>query len=305
MRAASATSSSRSSSCSWCTVASTSGCGRATLEALKALIDGGYVGREDGKGFGLAYQFLRTLEHRIQLFRLRRTHVLPDRRGGSAAARPIARLRRSGQAVAGDLASLPASRFAGCTSGCSTPRCSTPSHGSRRRSCGSPPRRPQDRLKALGYADPQASLRHIAALSQGVTRQAEIQRQLLPAMLGWFADAPPIPTRGCWPSGRCRTRWGARPWYLRALRDEGTMAERLARILASSRYAVQLLKRAPQTVQMLADDADLVPRPLEDLDSEMQAAAGRAGGRRHRPWRRSGPSAVASCSGSPPATSSG
>ena len=44
-----------------------------------------------------------------------------------------------------------------------------------------------DRLKALGYADPTAALRHIAALSQGVTRQAEIQRQLLPAMLGWFA----------------------------------------------------------------------------------------------------------------------
>ena len=47
-----------------------------------------------------------------------------------------------------------------------------------------------DRLKALGYADPTAALRHIAALSQGVTRQAEIQRQLLPAMLGWFAGAP-------------------------------------------------------------------------------------------------------------------
>ena len=47
-----------------------------------------------------------------------------------------------------------------------------------------------DRLRALGYADPTAALRHIAALSQGVTRQAEIQRQLLPAMLGWFAQAP-------------------------------------------------------------------------------------------------------------------
>ena len=54
---------------------------RATLDALKALIDNGYVGRDDGKGFGLAYQFMRTLEHRIQLFHLRRTHVLPDNEG--------------------------------------------------------------------------------------------------------------------------------------------------------------------------------------------------------------------------------
>ena len=50
---------------------------RATLPTLKILIDNGYVGREDGKGFALAYRFLRTLEHRIQLYNLRRTHLLP------------------------------------------------------------------------------------------------------------------------------------------------------------------------------------------------------------------------------------
>src|SRR3712207_8263257 len=35
------------------------------------------VGREDGKALALSYRFLRALEHRIQLFNLRRTHVLP------------------------------------------------------------------------------------------------------------------------------------------------------------------------------------------------------------------------------------
>ncbi len=93
-------------------------------------------------------------------------------------------------------------------------------------------------------------------------------------MLGWFARAP-NPDAGLLAFRQVSDALGATPWYLRALRDEGTMAERLARILASSRYAVELLKRAPQTVQMLADDADLVPRPLAELDSEMQAAAGR------------------------------
>jgi glutamate-ammonia-ligase adenylyltransferase len=68
---------------------------------------------------------------------------------------------------------------------------------------------------------------------------------------------------------------GTTPWYLRALRDEGAMAERLARILASSRYAVELLKRAPQTVQMLADNQELTPRSLAELKAEMHAAAGR------------------------------
>jgi len=131
-----------------------------------------------------------------------------------------------------------------------------------------------DRLKALGYADPTAALRHIAALSQGVTRQAEIQRQLLPAMLGWFAEAP-NPDHGLLAFRQVSETLGTTPWYLRALRDEGAMAERLARVLASSRYAVELLKRAPQTVQMLADDQELQPRSLAELKAEMHAAAGR------------------------------
>ena len=38
----------------------------------------GYVGREDGEALHEAYAFLRTLEHRLQLHRLRRTHVVPD-----------------------------------------------------------------------------------------------------------------------------------------------------------------------------------------------------------------------------------
>ena len=48
-----------------------------TLQALDALTARGYVGREDGEALHAAYEFLRTLEHRIQLQHLRRTHVVP------------------------------------------------------------------------------------------------------------------------------------------------------------------------------------------------------------------------------------
>ena len=50
----------------------------ATLSALAELTRGGYVGREDGEAMHAAYAYLRTLEHRIQLYQLRRTHVVPD-----------------------------------------------------------------------------------------------------------------------------------------------------------------------------------------------------------------------------------
>src|SRR5829696_3894451 len=247
---------------------------RATLPALRSLIDNGYVGREDGKGFALAYRFLRTLEHRIQLFNLRRTHLLPNndhdlRRLGRSfgytnpSAELLTTCRNSAQRVRklherlfyspllDAVAKIPSIKHTLTTDAA------------------------LDRLRALGYADPTAALRHIAALSQGVTRQAEIQRQLLPAMLGWFAQAP-NPDHGLLAFRQVSEALGTTPWYLRALRDEGAMAERLARILASSRYAVELLKRAPQTVQMLADDQELRPRSLGELKAEM-SAAGRQG----------------------------
>lgn len=249
---------------------------RATLLALKALIDNGYVGREDGKVFALSYRFLRTLEHRIQLFNLRRTHVLPTaeedlRRLGRSFgyADPVKELLTTWRHVSqrvrrlherlfyspllDTVARIPTQEL-GLTTGAAV-----------------------DRLKALGYADPTAALRHIGALSQGITRQAEIQRQLLPAMLGWFADAP-NPDHGLLAFRQVSDALGNTPWYLRALRDEGAMAQRLARILASSRYAVQLLTRAPQTVQMLVDDEQLRIRSLDELKTEMNAAAGRQSG---------------------------
>src|SRR4051794_3850420 len=48
-----------------------------TLHALDTLTARGYVGREDGEALHAAYEFLRSLEHRLQLQHLRRTHVVP------------------------------------------------------------------------------------------------------------------------------------------------------------------------------------------------------------------------------------
>ncbi len=49
-----------------------------TMIALESLATWGYVGRDDAATLAEAYRFLRTLEHRIQLHRLRRTHTMPD-----------------------------------------------------------------------------------------------------------------------------------------------------------------------------------------------------------------------------------
>ena len=246
---------------------------RPTLTALRLLTESGYVGRSDGRTLGVSYRFLRLLEHRIQLFRMRRTHVLPHseaelRRIGRSIgyADPVPELLSTWRHVAAQVRRLHERLYYSPLLD-AVARIPT---GELRLTTQSA----KDRLQALGYDDPTAALRHIAALSQGVTRQAEIQRQLLPAMLGWFANAP-SPDAGLLAFRQVSEALGATPWYLRALRDEGAMAQRLAQILASSRYAVALLTRAPQSVSMLVEETELRPLPLAALCTQMHAAARR------------------------------
>src|SRR5699024_11001602 len=100
------------------------------------------------------------------------------------------------------------------------------------------------------------------------------QRQLLPVMLGWFADEAD-PDAGLLGFRKVSEALGTTHWYLRLLRDEGNAARTLAKVLAASRFASELLIASPEAVQMLGDSAGLVPRSREDILRRMRAAAGR------------------------------
>lgn len=245
---------------------------RGTFEGLEALIKCGYVGREDGARLEDAYLFQRALEHRSQLAHLRRTHLVP---ADEASRRRIARSLRLRNAAAlmenyhASKRSVLALHQKLFYSPLLEAVARIPSAAVRLTSDSA-----EARLSALGYGDPKAALRHLAALTNGMSRQAEIQRQLLPAMLGWFAEGP-NPDHGLLAFRQVSEALGKTSWYLRALRDEGAMAENLAKILASSRYAVDLLLRAPQSVQLLADQASISPRTAEDIAEEMRVSARR------------------------------
>ncbi|MDO3396535.1 bifunctional [glutamine synthetase] adenylyltransferase/[glutamine synthetase]-adenylyl-L-tyrosine phosphorylase [Nocardioides sp. SOB44] len=243
-----------------------------TLSALADLTRGGYIGREDGEQLHDAYAFLRTLEHRMQLHRLRRTHVIPDdpdalRRLGrsmghlkspvDALAKELEHHRREVRRLHQKLFYRPLLAAVAQLPG-DQARLSADAA--------------RDRLAALGYADPRAALRHLEALTSGVTRSANIQRTLLPVLLEWFADGPD-PDAGLFGFRRISEALGETPWYLTTLRDEGEVAQRLARVLSTSRYATSLLEREPQGVRMLGQS--LAPLDAESLTSEMRAAAAR------------------------------
>ena len=243
-----------------------------TLSALATLTRGGYVGLDDGEALHEAYAFLRTLEHRMQLFRLRRVHVVSDdpdelrRLGRSMGLRkePAASLekewakhrrevRRLHQKIFYRPLLAAVARIPGAEARLS-------------------PEAARARLAALGYDDAEAALRHLEALTAGVTRTANIQRALLPAMLEWFAEGAD-PDAGLFGFRRISDALGTTPWYLTTLRDEGEVAQRLAHLLATSRYVTDLLEREPQGVRMLG--GDLSPLSAEALTEEMLAAAAR------------------------------
>jgi glutamate-ammonia-ligase adenylyltransferase len=136
------------------------------------------------------------------------------------------------------------------------------------------PEAARDRLAALGYRDPAGAMRHLEALTAGVSRRAAIQRTLLPVMLGWFADEAD-PDGGLLAFRKVSEELGTTPWYLRLLRDEGSAAERLAHTLARSRYAADLLIGAPESVALLGDAGGLSPLSRADLTRRMLAASGR------------------------------
>jgi glutamate-ammonia-ligase adenylyltransferase len=299
-----------------------------TLAALAALAAGGYVGRDDAAGLASAYQFLRSVEHLLQLRQLRRTHTLPQDRtvlrhvgralrwmrpglngGQHVGGQQPGRQQFTGQQFTGqqfDGQQFGRQQFDGQQSDGqrrAAPR-GDPAvelveqwrrHAAQVRQLHEKlfyrpllsavaqlpgeavrltPAAAEHRLEALGYVDPAGALRHIEALRTGMSRKAAIQRTLLPVLLGWFADAPQ-PDAGLLAFRQVSEALGNSPWYLRLLRDNTVVAQRMARLLASSPYATGLLLRAPEAVGMLADDAELAPRPGDALMSEALAAVGR------------------------------
>ncbi|SCL68740.1 glutamate-ammonia-ligase adenylyltransferase [Micromonospora citrea] len=249
-----------------------------TIPALRALVAGGYVGRADGEALLRGYRFLRGVEHRLQLQGLRRTHTVPTE---PAALRWLA--AALGHVATPGRSAVEEFRAEWVTHATEVRRlhakllyrpllesvARVPADGLRLT-----PEAARHRLEILGFGDPAGALRHLQALTGGVSRTAAIQRTLLPVLLSEFADAPE-PDRGLLNYRQVSDSLGSTPWYLRLLRDSGPVARRLARVLSSSRYAADLLAREPEALRLLAEESELTPRPAAVLCEGFAAAAAR------------------------------
>lgn len=248
---------------------------RSTLEALAALRDAGYIGRTSAATMDAHYRFLRSLEHRVQLHRIRRSHVLPT---ADADLRRIARsLNIDGLATADELKALwakvrrevralhleiyyrpmlPATAKLSADNAALEPEAA------------------KARLAAIGYGDPSSAYANALALTIGLNRTAAISRQIMPVMLEWLADGPE-PDFGLASFRDVSEALGTTSWYMRLLRDSRVVGERLAKLLSTSRYVARELPSLAEAIAWLDEDALLKPKDPADLSAELDALLAR------------------------------
>ncbi len=259
-----------------------------TVDALAALGAGGYIGREDAANLTASYEFLRLLEHRLQLQRMRRTHTLPDPEDG-AAMRWLARaahVRPDGRTDAAGVLAAEVRRNAQRVRRLHEKLFYRPLLEAVARGDSAALRLSKDsalrQLAALGYVSPENALNHLRALTAGVSRRGRLQTLLLPTLLDWLGDTP-NPDGGLLAYRRLSEALGETPWYLRTLRDEGAVAQRLMTVLGTSTYLPDLLIRAPEVIRLYADGPS-GPRLLEVEPAEvaegLQVSAERHSGAR-------------------------
>src|SRR5262249_34082864 len=230
-----------------------------TVDALAALGDGGYVGREDTANLTASYEFLRLLEHRLQLQRLKRTHLLPaieEEEGVRGLAR-AAHIGPDGRHDAAGVlreelrhqnlrvSQLHAKLFYQPLLESIGPTDLEISHGMTSEAAAR-------QLAALGYEGPETALKHMSALVNQSGRRGRVQSVLLPRLLNWLSYAP-APDAGLLSYRRLSEALAAESWYLSTLRDKPAVARRLMHVLGTSAYVPDLLMRAPRVIQDYAD----------------------------------------------------
>lgn len=247
-----------------------------TISAIEALASAGLLGRSDKVTFITHYKTLRTIEHRVQLTKLRRTHLMPTK---EEELRRVARSIKLTMGAAdleklwGDIRSQVAElhdtvfyRPLLAAAAQLTPGEVALSE-----------EEISSRLTALGFVDTRGAMNHIKALTSGVSRRATIQRTLLPVLIRYMAEGTG-PDRALITFRRLSETLGDTHWFLRMLRDSSGAAERLMHTLSLSPFASRLLEHIPESSAWFSSKDELLPPEPTSLLAEMLAIVERGNG---------------------------
>ena len=227
-----------------------------TLEALTVLAGGDYVRAEDADALADSYRFLRTVEHRLQLWQMSQTHRIPvDREplslslGFRAGARTaveqfndnLAFHRRRVRELHEALYYRPLLEAFSSATALGLDKAN-------------------ERLEALGFVDVSGAAKAFESLTAGLSRRSAMMQQLLPLMLDWLADSPD-PDLGLNQLVKLVEASSDQAELTGTVRDRPVAAQRLCHLLGSSRLIGRFLDRLPEFLPRLADDRLLTELP--------------------------------------------
>ncbi|MEY2402737.1 MAG: [glutamine synthetase] adenylyltransferase / [glutamine synthetase]-adenylyl-L-tyrosine, partial [Acidimicrobiaceae bacterium] len=246
-----------------------------TLTALAELADAGYVGRHDADQLAAAYRQLRTVEHRLQLDDEQQVHAIPEDElaqdhlahvlgyngtvEASAAEQFLRELRhhqRTVRAIHERLWFRPLlEAFAHDGDRILTEEAAAA------------------RLAAFGFSDAERTRLAVRELTRGLTRSSRLMQQLLPLLLDWLS-ASPDPDLGLLGLRNLASGPQRSMELATAFRESPEVAQRLCRLLGTSRMLGQLLRRNPDMIESLGSPAALRLRSRDELVDGTRAAVG-------------------------------
>ncbi len=244
-----------------------------TLDVLVTLGEHDYVRDDDARDLAASYVWLRNLEHRIQIYDLQQTHMLPEDRPSRTRLAKSMGFRDDEQHDALDHfeAELVRHRATIRTiherlfyrplleAFAASPTVHLSPEGAARQ------------LAALGFQDADAANRALAELTTGLSRRSRLMQQMLPLMMDWLSDTP-HPDLGLEQLRLLVTSLPDNAALIGTLRDVPVAAERLCRLLGTSRLLGQMLDRIPEFLTRLGDDRALaaLPTRAELIDNATQ-----------------------------------
>lgn len=244
---------------------------RTTLVALEQLARRGYIDEADAEHLAVAYRYLRTVEHRLQLEREQQVYALPaddaaldrlarvmgyrDRDGHGALEQFLASHHRHQDSVRAIFERLFFRPLLEALSGRSPWQ----------------PERLEGELAALGFQDLVATRAAVEELTAGASRHAVQLRVLFPQLLEWLSAAP-NPDLGLLQLRTVLDGPARAMTVMPLLRQHRHVAEALCTVLGSSKVAGLGLRRNPDAVADLLDlEALARPRSRDELHARARA----------------------------------
>jgi glutamate-ammonia-ligase adenylyltransferase len=255
---------------------------RGTLEAIAALGEHGYIEGREAEALSDNYRFLRNLEHRLQIWDLVQTHLLPDGPeererlgrslglGGDSAAALEARLAKVRREVRDLHERLYFRPILDSLAGMDQAFLDADEASLR--------------LAALGFRDVPAAVRAFEDMTSGLSRRSRVMQQVLPLMLDWLSQSPD-PDLGLAQMRLLLANTTDHGALVSLLQGNPAAGERLCTLLGTGRLLGQLMDRMPEFIPSLAgeqpvweirDAAGATERLVGLLDSrpEMDAKIG-------------------------------